>query len=485
MLVYIIVLFGFLTFHFPIHAANPMDMFTPSLDQYNAERTTEYQLAGEQNEARISGSFVTEANLHYIAGGFMNMVGCTNPLICGDKPTALKSISNVIAMIYDHPPASGYAYTKNLLANAGLIRPAYAQGIGFSALTPFLPLWAATRNIAYAILIIIMVAIGFMVIFRMHIDPKTVITAQAAIPKILLTLLFITLSYAIVGFLIDIMYLSIAIIVSVILKVVPGECLGGTICYGWERWQNDMMNGGMWVLISSIFSGGFATVDDFLTSFLLPLGTSSAGGIVISIITGTILPAIIGVGGLSLIFAAILVLGLLFVFIRLLMLLTNSYIQIIISLILGPLLLLSEAIPGRSAFKSWILNTVANLSVFPATAAILMFATYLTTSNLGGVWAPPFLSGPAGSGQGFFSAFLGLSVIFISPTLVATLKKALQAQAALPVTAGTVMSPLTGGFQTFMGATTSYSYMRHAFEGGILGSLASHIPGLGGGKKQG
>ena len=63
-----------------------------------------------------------------------------------------------------------------------------------------------------------MIVIGFMVMFRRKIDPKTVITVQNALPKIVLALLLVTFSYAIAAFMIDLMYLVMAIIINLLVS---------------------------------------------------------------------------------------------------------------------------------------------------------------------------------------------------------------------------------------------------------------------------
>ena len=84
-----------------------------------------------------------------------------------------------------------------MLHNVGITQPVYAQGIGFSALTPTLQVWKAFRNLSYFLFIIIFIVVGFMIMFRAQINPQTVVTVQAALPKIVVTLIMITFSYAI------------------------------------------------------------------------------------------------------------------------------------------------------------------------------------------------------------------------------------------------------------------------------------------------
>lgn len=411
--------------------------------------------------------------------------GKQDPELCRDHQAGFSLVSKALAYMYSNPPASGVGYAYNMLANAGILaKPAYAQGIGFSGLTPFLPLWTAARNIAYTVIIVIMIAIGFMIIFRMKIDPKTVISVQAAIPKIVLTLILITFSYAIVGFMIDIMYLTMGITISVMAKGM-----------GWEneiaQLQSQYMNGGIETLGGSVLMVGVRTLDDFFKAFfglIAALEGVMAGLAVLTAVTGPV-ALFIGIG-VPVIFLFFLFLGLLFTLIRLTLLLFNSYVQLLISLILGPIFLLTEAIPGQSAFTQWILNILANLVVFPATVAILMFAMFLAQINITGtsqpLWSPPLTGIPSLGTETtgtVFVAFLAISVIFLAPSLVASIKKIFHPKSVLPVSMGTAFSPLTGGISTGMGAMQSFYYVQMTMEHGIGAQIAGWFKNALGQKK--
>lgn len=417
---------------------------------------------------------------------FSKVIICPEKSVC-PNPDAIGSLTKVMTMMYERPVASAMAYTYDLLHNAGLLtKPVYAQGIGFAGLSPLLPLWKATRNISYAVLIIVMVAIGFMVIFRMKIDPKTVISVQSAIPKIILTLILITFSYPIAGFLIDVMYLVIFIIVEILSKAVP------TNLPGWADFMTKTPNQqqafiqtgivGWGNLFTSVFSFGLlpAFFEQFFGGSFLNLGIEGAGGAGIGAIIASITksaalaisPANILAGLIifPLIIILLIGLGLLFTFIRLTFLLVNSYIQLLISVILGPLLLLKEAIPGQSAFGDWVKGLLANLIVFPATVAVLYFSWIMTAVTWkGNLWGAPLI--PVGGGGDITSGnplaiFMGLGIIYLSPNLVASIKKAFGAKPAVPITAGSAFSPLTGAVGTGMGAMSQFYYMNQIFGGG-------------------
>src|SRR3990167_1360917 len=251
-----LLIFPFLLSPHKISAQQEGDLFKPfNVETYieNEEQAQEIEKANP-DEIPVFSDRAERTRIGAILGGILSYttdMGAVNEV----RATAMDTVTNLIATIYEHPPASGLAYTRYVLANAGLAKPAFAQGIGFAGLSPLLPLWNISRNIAYSALIIVMIIIGFMIIFRMKIDPKTVITLQAAIPKIVVTILLITLSYPIVGFMVDLMYLVMALIISLLAQ---GIGQGNRVA----EFQSYYLNANGWDLFWTIFSAGWRTWDD-------------------------------------------------------------------------------------------------------------------------------------------------------------------------------------------------------------------------------
>lgn len=130
---------------------------------------------------------------------------------------AIGFMGNMIATLYTPPLHTG-DYFRNLAQNFGITKHAFAQqtGTGFQSLTPLIGIWSAFRNIVYLLLVIVFVVIGLAIMLRVKIDPRTVMTIQNQIPKIIVGILAVTFSFAIAGFLVDMMwtliYLSFGII---------------------------------------------------------------------------------------------------------------------------------------------------------------------------------------------------------------------------------------------------------------------------------
>lgn len=140
----------------------------------------------------------------------------------------LGATTDLIAATYQQPATSG-VYSEYLADNFGIVQKAHAQetSYGFNGLRPILKLWEAVRNIAYILLTLAFIFIGVGVMLRVKIDPRTVMTIQNQIPKVIIGIILITLSYAISAVLIDLMWVSTYAGVNVLSNHYPkpGETL--------------------------------------------------------------------------------------------------------------------------------------------------------------------------------------------------------------------------------------------------------------------
>lgn len=121
---------------------------------------------------------------------------------------------SMISMLYT-PPAGTLEYTHYLASSFGITERAYAQATGFEALTKLVEVWAIFRNIAYLLMVIAFIVVGFVIMLRVKIDPRTVMSIQNMLPRLVAAIIFITFSYAIAGFLIDIMWASTYLSINV------------------------------------------------------------------------------------------------------------------------------------------------------------------------------------------------------------------------------------------------------------------------------
>jgi len=126
----------------------------------------------------------------------------------------LGGLNGVIASSLTNPPSLD---TMRYLASefVPFSNVAYAQtGKQFLDASNILSLWKISRNVSYIILIVILLAAGFAIMFRAKIDPKTVISIQMVLPGIVGALILITFSYAIGGLFLDLTNALLSLIVN-------------------------------------------------------------------------------------------------------------------------------------------------------------------------------------------------------------------------------------------------------------------------------
>lgn len=345
----------------------------------------------------------------------------------------IASTSNLIAQTYNQP-ASGIQYLAQLKDNLLGVKPAYAQGIGFEGLEPLLPIWRGFRNIVYLLSTVFFVVLGIMVMFRLKINPQTVLTVQNAVPQVITTLLLVTFSYAIAGLLIDLTYF-VQNVVLVLLFQVQGKNLSqnlfpGTMPNVFGLGQYNFKN-----LSDAALGDIFRLTSMALPSFMIFILSSVLGllvGTIFSVATMNPAAAIIGTqagaaGGIIIIIIIniIILISLIKFFIGLI----KAYVNIIFKIILAPLEIGAGAIPGmKIGFGSWANNLFANLLIFPICLLFLVLANIIIekTSSTSGLWAPTMvkynLPGTLASlAGGLGGGLIPMAVGFITIILMAKL----------------------------------------------------------------
>ena len=362
----------------------------------------------------------------------------TTPLAFSSSDSALMGSAKAISFIFQQRPASSMdylAYVNQNLADKKIVQPAYAQeGYGFQALQPILPIWKAFRNASYFFFILAFIAYGFMIMFRIKINPQTVISIQLALPKLIATLLLITFSYAIAGLIIDFFYLITAMGFNLL-------TFGGVI-------TNEL-----YTKFVSGFGLGIGAPFTFAYIHLL------FGGLTSKLLSAILVlpPALVNIMAktiflpLSIILSLVLAIALLYTFFKIFWMLLKSYIIMLLSIIFSPLILLGNIIPGSKTFGTWLKNIFAELSVFISTMIMFVFAFYFMgpmrmlygTINMpgtgvgdplanGNMWVPSPLMGqlPQDWGLGLNSegwfALIGVGMLLMIPKLAEMIKNALQ-----------------------------------------------------------
>lgn len=271
--------------------------------------------------------------------------------------------------LYANPPASGVQQVKATAQKVFDLgtgaSPAYAQGYGFNGLNSggaVSILWTATRNMSYFIMVILLIAAGFLIMFRVKINPQTVVSLQIMIPKLIITMLLVTFSFAIAGFIIDLIYIFIAAFVGFMVLggvIQPGQLgLFGTTNTGEIiRWLTDP-----------------SFTQYYILQMFPMLMLAFIGGLVGLVIAGT--PTLGGAGALGALIGAaigvILSIWLLIILVRIFLMLVKAYVMLVLQTIIAPLQIMMDLIPGQKGFGPWFRNMIAQASVFVTVPIMLV-----------------------------------------------------------------------------------------------------------------
>ena len=390
----------------------------------------------------VSGESMTSASLGWNMGTLSAYIlgplpGATGEVEDAQTGGAVGTFGNLIAGMTSTPPVRTTTYIADLGQSLGLAKPTYAQGTGFRALEPVLPLWKAFRNIAYFGFVIIFVVVGFMIMFRKNIDPQTVITVQSSLPKIIITLLLITFSYAIASLMIDLIYLLIYLLIGLFTTfgIIEGT-KAKDILLGESVFTIALQN-----LIGigkeEIAGASAAAVADITNSIFKGIGGKIVGGI------GQALAYVV--------FAVAILIAVFKLFFQLLM----AYIGIIFSVIFAPIMLIFNALPGSNSFGSWLKGILANALVFPVTAVMFLIIAALigsqkfgvTDSGYGSNQYPdlqlPFISG--GIPTDAMQAIIAIGFLMMMPKIIEMIQKMMGIEGGLMGMMGGAMEGVKAG----------------------------------------
>lgn len=465
---------------------------------------------------------------------------CYSDLDKKNPSNATTVIASIFAYPFLNPPASGVGATIQTLAQVGLIPTSYAaEGVGFASIRPLMGVWKAMRDVAYLLLVLVIVTIGFMIMLRTKINPQTVISVENSLPKIVIALIYITFSFAIAGFLIDLMYVVMVLIIAILGPQYTDMASKTTFLGSHISWNNAVfvpqttsqlmqkfLLAGPWSILQLLFNfdffsifwtlpqallnvlgGGFSIIFRIIimiastilltpwlaklivdpAQFDTPAGLSAVladinifglvkelykRGLVlatfgIAIIAGLILvPVILGV---------IIFLTVLMLFFRILGIIFSGYIKLFVLIIIAPLFLMLEAVPGQSTFGSWIKNILECLVPYPVIVATFLIGSIIMGATASGaLFTPPFL---VNLNAEYLSAIVGVWVLFMIPDFIMLVQKMINPK-PLPLDAGigTFFGGAKTGVETGLTEMSKYAILAGQFK--PLQGIFNMIPGF-------
>lgn len=259
---------------------------------------------------------------------------------------------------------SGLKYVRGLSSRLSPVKPAQAQGFGYTALDPIQRYWSGFRNMAYSIIVLITIVFAFMVMFKVKLNPQTVVSVQSALPTIIGGVILATFSYAIAGFLIDLMYVVGGIFAM--LMQLAGFSGSVSSAYHWIIPSAGNMLGSFTILWFMVL---------YAISFLVALIAA-----ILSIIIGNLLLWGIfgGIVGLLFIILLVWIVVLVFVYmVKIPWVLIKNLISIYMSIVVAPLQIIMGTLVPSMGFGTWLKKLISELLVFPVTG-LFMYLAMLT-----------------------------------------------------------------------------------------------------------
>lgn len=217
----------------------------------------------------------------------------------------------------------------------------YASGYDDLKTAGVTDLWSKTRNIAYAGYVIIMIVIGFMIMFRNKIGGQVMVTLGNSLPKIVFSLILVTFSFFIIGFIIDIGGMLRNVISGIYYPGSPDSAI--------------------------TIHNPFILFSDFVTKRLTATGALGLGGIVLMFITA-FSPVGILLSLFGLILSGFVIVGAIKLWITLL----KAYFGLLANVVLAPFTIMLGALPGNdSSMMNTFKSAARNVLVFPIAFAIV------------------------------------------------------------------------------------------------------------------
>ncbi len=308
----------------------------------------------------------------------------SNPLAHGG---AIGMMGGMIGGVYQDYPSLGTGdFFKNNLADNLLTGSAYATGVEDIKKTGLNKLWEVMRNISYVFMVIILIAMGFMVMLRARIDPRTTMTLSAALPRVATSLILIAFSLPIAGIIIDLSSVLTGLVGSVFQQFVTGGDIPEVVGVGMMSIWNNFVRG-LHIPVALDF-GEVGTVVEFFIQLIIRVIAFAAS-------------------------------------IMIFWTLISRYASLLINVVFAPFAFLWGALPGQEDTTSrWFKSYIVNALTFPGIYLVINIANWVV--RVSEVPLPPAWGDSPGAN---ISGVVALSILLTATKIPAILEDALEVSA--------------------------------------------------------
>lgn len=358
--------------------------------------------------------------------------------------------TNMIGMLYT-PTTSSSLYFQDLADNFGIVQKTHAQAAavplkaydGFTGLQPILPIWRNVLNIAYLLLALIFMIIGIGIMLRIKIDARTVMTLQNQIPRIIISIILITFSYAFAALLIDLMWTMTFVGVNQLTTIenpkvdndktlsqkATNSLMQNPIIYANDIYDVDTkieLGGGIGNLAWHT-SQGFGNLIKRIVNNILNTDNNKCvhGLLPPKVDPGACVAGLIG-GVATFIFIIVIFIAILITLFKVWWMLLKAYLYTIMYVILAPVWIIFGLLPGRPlGFEKWIRSLFVNLAVYPLVVYLFVVARVLMEKfkeDPQNKYIPPLVGNPD---MEQFGVLLAFGAVLMTPTLIDWLRDAM------------------------------------------------------------
>lgn len=334
-------------------------------------------------KAKYSEQGIFEGTVEAVFGKKCTNTDNTPIKSCIGDAGAMGILGHYTTVLIDNPPP---IHTTTYLASIVPITQAHAA-TGRDILNPIQNFWQAIRNITYGLFVVVLIAIGFMIMFRTKLDPRTTVSVVAALPNIVISLVLITFSLTLAGLLIDL---------GTVLTKVAG---------------NILLDPPISLASSNIITASPGDVFSNFTTKFIGSGISLGDILVVS-------------GLASALFNVVIAVVAIFITFNIFFMLLFRWAALLVKPIFAPLTFLFGALPGNGGLiGSWFKGYLVDVLVFPLTLFMLNLAKYIM-DNLSQFPFPDSLSG-GGQVAANIAPLVTLGVLVMIPKIPALLEEAL------------------------------------------------------------
>jgi hypothetical protein len=378
------------------------DMCIDVVSVYNEANSSSLLVTGASESIdslrrnEFSSNVVLLSSLLLGSDSFCNYGDADQELSSSTREGLLGTVEGEITSMLSNPPAVnlGSHLARNFVPGYDeTVTGSYAASTGYDFLKSDMglePIWLMFRNIAYIGFVLVLVVIGFSIMFKAKIAGQVVVSVSNTLPKVVLGLVLVTFSFAIVGFIMDLGRVAIGVTGFAMDEQLSSQGftsqeLGGVS----DMYQDSIDIAYPNALAKALKDIGMITVGEAILHWDIDVGLIAGilgGQEVADSVLNAVKVIASGVktwGLIDLIKICVIALVCLYASIRVFITMIILYLKIFLEAILGPIYVLIGTLPGNStSIMGWIKRTFSHVLSFVLIFVILNLSRYIVSTSI-------------------------------------------------------------------------------------------------------